>query len=428
MADDKQNPVFLYCRFHDTFILSRIFPTCGPLVEPCSRKAHVHLQAMVSPGVQSRPSARALDTIAICTVGELFGGVERHVLGLISGLASRGVQALLILFHEGELAAQARALAVEPVVLAGCNAVWPATSRRLARILERNRVHVVHVHGYKATVYCAFARAWHPFSMVKTEHGLPEPVAGGAIRALRNRLYHWLDGVATRAIGATVCYVTEDLRRHYERAHSGLRVTVIPNGVESMERQQFPRPQELQNDWFNLLIVGRLETVKGQQLAIEAMAALGQSADIHLHILGAGPREADLRSLAESLGISDRVHILGFRHNVYAHIAHCDILLVPSLHEGLPYILLEAMAIGVPVIASQVGGLAEVIENDVTGLLITPNDATALARAIRRLKSDSSLRERLGHQGQLTQRAKYSLTAMVDKYLTVYAEATRLNS
>ena len=81
-----------------------------------------------------------------------------------------------------------------------------------------------------------------------------------------------------------------------------------------------------------------------------------------MNIIGTGPLTAELKGLAEELGVSDRVRFLGFKKNVYDYMAHCDALIMPSLHEGLPYTVLEAMSLGLPVIASRVGGLAEVLE------------------------------------------------------------------
>jgi len=368
------------------------------------------------------PSCTNPKCVAICTVGELFGGVERHVLGIIGGLKEQGVSTLLILLHDGELAAQARGQGIEPVVLSNRNRSLLTTSRQLARILNQREVHIVHVHGYKAIVFCSVARLWHRFSMVKTEHGLPEPAAGGPIRALRNRLYYFSDIAATRIAHATVCYVTEDLRTYYRHAHSGLRAIVIPNGVANIDRRQFPRSPEMCDDWFNLLVVGRLDMVKGHHLAIEAIAAGSVPQDIHLHIVGVGPREVELRALAKARGVANRVHFLGFRRNIYDYIAHCNLLLMPSLHEGLPYTLLEAMALGTPIVASRVGGLAEVIQDEGTGLLVPPQDAEALAQAIRRLHDDPALRSQLGDQARRLQQATYSLEAMTERYLAIYRE------
>lgn len=371
----------------------------------------------------TRSSGTATERVAICTVGELFGGVERHVLGVITGLAGQGIYVLLVLFHDGELAAQARAIGADLLILPNRNWGIYTTARRLAHILEESGIQVVHVHGYKAAVSCAIARSWYPFEIVKTEHGLPEPMSGAPIRAWRDLSYRLLDGVAMRAARASVCYVTEELRAHYRRTHKGLWTAVIPNGVESMERHQFPRPPELPEDRFNLVTVGRLELVKGQHLAIEAVAFKNVSPDVHLYILGEGPRRQELEALAGARGVPNRVHLLGFRRNVYDYIANCDGLLMPSLHEGLPYTLLESMALGVPVIASRVGGLAEVIQDGTTGILIRCDDVAALAAAVLRLHRDPALGARLGDAGQRLQRTRYSLNAMTAAYLEVYRVA-----
>lgn len=352
-------------------------------------------------------------------MGELFGGVERHVLGLLSGLAARGVSAFLLLFHDGELAAQAREQGVEPVILPNQNRSLPATCRLLANMLEQWQVRIVHVHGYKATVYCALARYWHPFAVIKTEHGLPE-TSGGRMAAMRTRLYYFLDSMATRIAHMTVCYVTEELRTYHLSTNSGLNGRVIPNGVGEIDRSRFSCPPEFHKDWFNVVIVGRVDRVKGHQLAIEAVAAQSMPTNVHLHIVGTGPDEPALQALAETCAVAHRVHFLGFRRDVYSYLAHCQVLLMPSLHEGLPYTLLEAMALSVPIIASRVGGLAEVLQDSVTALLVSPGDACTLNQAIHRLYSNPDLGLQLAEHAHCLQQAKYSLEAMADSYLGVY--------
>lgn len=369
------------------------------------------------------PVDYSLKRIAICTVGELFGGVERHVLGLIGALQARGISTLLILFHNGELAAQARAQGIELLILPDTNRSLLATSLRLANTLDRLDIRVVHAHGYKAMVFCAMARRWHRFELVKTEHGLPEQVAGHTIGALRGHLYHLLDRAATRFSNATVCFVTDELSARYRGRRPTRPPRVIPNGISSMDGQQLPRPPEFQPGYFNLAVVGRLEPVKALQLAIEALCTQAIPQNVHLHIVGTGPCEGELRERAREVGVVARVHFLGFRRDAYNFIAHSDVLLMPSLHEGLPYTLLEAMALGTPVIASRVGGLAEVVQNEVTGLLVPPGDVAALANAIGRLIAEPSLRAQLGDEAQRVQRAKYSLDAMANSYLDVYMEA-----
>lgn len=361
--------------------------------------------------------------VAICTVGELFGGVERHVLGMLSALRAQGTAVVPILFNDGELAVQAREQGIEPLILASSNLSLLATGRQLARILGSRGIRVVHAHGYKAMVFCATALRWHRFALVKTEHGLPEQMSGRPIAALRGKLYHLLDRATTRLSDATVCYVTAELRSRHASGAAMRRARVIPNGIAGMDRQRLPRPPELRPGCFNLAAVGRLEPVKALHLAVEALCVQGMPENVHLHVLGTGSCERELRKRAGALGVAARTHFLGFRRDACGFIAHCDALLMPSLHEGLPYTLLEAMALGTPVIAARVGGLAEVLEDGVTGLLFAPRDAAALAGAIRRLIADPALRTRLGAEAQRVQRATYSLESMASSYLGVYREA-----
>ena len=234
-----------------------------------------------------------------------------------------------------------------------------------------------------------------------------------------------MDTAATRWTAATVCYVTDDLRKHYAGTHRGMPVSVISNGVERIDKERMERPATFSHNWFNLAIVGRIDKVKGHDVAIQALATRETPLDAHLHIIGTGPREAELRELAEMYGVRDRVHFLGFQRNIYQYLAHSDVILMPSLHEGLPYTLLESMALGTPLITSQVGGLAEILNNNVTGLLIPPGDYQALAKAISSLRNDPQLRQLLGENAQQVQRARYSVKSMTELYCKAYQNSLR---
>ena len=159
-------------------------------------------------------------------------------------------------------------------------------------------------------------------------------------------------------------------------------------------------------------------------MAIEAMSSPDMPENVQLHIIGVGPTESGLKALAKARDVADRVHFLGFRRNVFDYLAHCDILLMPSLHEGLPYTLLEAMALKTPIIASRIGGLAEVLEDGKTGLLSTQGDPESLALAIVKLHSDSEYRQRLCDNAHLLQRTDYSIDGMMSRYEAVYNQVS----
>jgi L-malate glycosyltransferase len=395
-------------------------------VPPTNAKDHARAKGSAAePNANaSDPAALALSRgarrVAIVTVGELFGGVERHVLGIMPTLRANHVEPTLFLFHEGELAIQARELGFTPVILPSRNSSTLNAAKRLARVSKARGISIIHIHGYKAAVSCVLASHWHRFAVVKTEHGLPELGTGGMMTALRAKIYHKLDLAATRRARATVCYVSDELKEHFRDAYASLPTRVIPNGIAPIDRSGLQRPQEFGAGRFNLAVVGRLEIVKGIHVAVQAMASNKFSKNIHLHIIGTGPNEAALRALAQEYGLTERIHFLGFRRTVYDFIAHCDALLMPSMHEGLPYTLLEAMALATPIIASHVGGLAEVLRNEFSALLVPPCDADALARAISRLSDNPDFGRHLAQQAQQVQQQKYSLDAMTKKYLEIY--------
>lgn len=362
--------------------------------------------------------------VAVCAAGEIFGGVERHVLDLAAAWGdTHGEPPMLLLFHDAETAAIAREKGLSPIILTGRQKYDPAPGLGMGDILGRNRIEVVHAHGYRAAVTCLLASRRHRFAVVKTEHGKVEAGRWSNPRGLRMRLNTMADVWATRRLGAGICYVTDDLARHFAGMHSGLDRRTIRNGVAPLDRTEMRRPEELRPDCFNVLIAGRLAPVKGIDQAIAALPLADPGREVRLVIAGDGPSAEQLREQASGLGVGDRIDFLGFRRDIFDFMAHADALLMPSLHEGLPYVLLEAMSLGTPILAAAVGGLAEVLSDEVTGLLFPPADPGAIAASLTRLVRDPDLARRIGIAAAVEQREAYTLERMAAQYARAYAAA-----
>jgi glycosyltransferase involved in cell wall biosynthesis len=150
--------------------------------------------------------------------------------------------------------------------------------------------------------------------------------------------------------------------------------------------------------------------VKGIACLIAAMSMLRDDfPDMRLEIAGDGPEMAGLAQAAMAAGVSDRVTFLGWIDDVESVMSHWDIVAQPSLAEGLGISALQAMALGIPVVASDVGGLREIITNDVTGFLVPPSDAQRLALRIADLARDAGLRQRIGEAARAHAAANFSL-------------------
>jgi glycosyltransferase involved in cell wall biosynthesis len=168
-------------------------------------------------------------------------------------------------------------------------------------------------------------------------------------------------------------------------------------------------------------IANRLAPVKGIEYAIRAMPAVVEALpNARLVIIGEGPAETDLRREAADSGVADRIDFAGFRREVPRLLAAFDLVVQPSLWEGLSISLLEAMAAGRPLVACDVQGNRDVIEHGVNGLMVPPRNPVALAEAMMRILTDASLAKRLGKNAESDCRRRFSQQRMVEQTLAIY--------
>lgn len=181
------------------------------------------------------------------------------------------------------------------------------------------------------------------------------------------------------------------------------RFAVIPNPVD--EAFFAPPPPPLPPDGnrppFLVAVVARLAAEKGHRFLLRALARAGEGAGIGAWLVGDGPERAALEAQAASLGVDRRVRFLGLMTDVRPALAAADALVLPSSYEAQGIVLLEAMAMGLPVVAADVGGVRHFVEEGRTGLRVPPGDAEALAAALSRLAADPALRRRLGEAGRI---------------------------
>jgi glycosyltransferase involved in cell wall biosynthesis len=292
--------------------------------------------------------------------------------------------------------------------------------RRLARFFRENRVDVVHTHGYKANLLCGCAAKLSGAHVVKTEHGGLEPVE--AFARIKLSLNLGLDRLMTPYLVDRIVYVSRDIRRrngkHYERMHGD----VIYNGIPCPPEAPYERPPEIDPSAFNLGIVGRLTAVKGHIHLLRALKELS-TLNVRLYVLGDGELRSKLERFSQENGLAGRVSFLGFRDNLADYLRSLDALVMPSLHEGFPYAMLEAAYWGLPLIASRVGGIREVLRDRHECLLVEPRNVRQLADAIATLHGDGKLRARLGQTARRHVLNNFRADAMGQKYLAAYEQA-----
>lgn len=297
--------------------------------------------------------------------------------------------------------------------------------RRLYSLLRRERIDILHAHMPRAAL---------PGSVLARAAGLPVVIAH---EHGTDYYGHWLRRLLDRQVVSRLSDVVLapsewDRRNLIEHGHMPAeRVMVFRNGISA------PAPEdggalrdELAAPGGPLIgAVGRLMPVKGYADLIAAVDRLGdQGRPVRCVIAGTGPEEPRLRALIGELGLEDSVSLLGFRSDIADLLAAVDVLAMPSHREAAPLALIEAMAAGCAIVATRTGGLPELIEDDVTGLLVAPQAPDALAAGIARLIDHPDLARRLGHAARERQRAEFSVQAMLarlqDLYVGLYDRAT----
>ncbi len=201
------------------------------------------------------------------------------------------------------------------------------------------------------------------------------------------------------------------------------RIRIINNGI-SFHPRPAPNPGTVRNTFLPdgkgllVLAVGRLVQPKGHVHFVEAAAQVLKSIpDVKFIIAGEGPLRKEIQRAIDKLGVSDNVLLLGNRTDISALLEACDVFVLSSLYEGLSMALLEAMAAGVPVVSTEIAGVADLIEGGVTGLLAPPGDSNALAEALCTVLADNELRTRLALNGKTLVEEKFTLDHMGQQYL-----------
>lgn len=356
----------------------------------------------------------------------LTGGLERLVLDLVRLGPALGLRpAVAVLSQAGDLAQQVRRLNIPLSVLGKRPGLDFRMVSRLVRLLRAQGVQVIHAHNQGAMFYAGLAGIITGRPMIATRHGTSRWGPGQP----PDLSYRLLSRLVGRLARVTVCVGRDSLRvaRQVDRLPAN-RLRLIYNGVDPDRFPHGPRAREQARRELGLpaetplvVSVGRLSPEKDQAGLLKACAELrGRLPDLRLLILGEGPQRQALSDLARELGLADRVELAGDHHDVPRYLAAADVFALNSRSEGISISLLEAMASGLPVVATRVGGNPEVVQEGHSGLLVPAASPPLLARALGRVLQNPALASSLGRAAEERVRAHFSLQSMAQAYAELY--------
>ncbi|MFO0701279.1 MAG: glycosyltransferase [Nitrospira sp.] len=349
------------------------------------------------------------------------GGAERMLLGMTRHLDA-SFHSMVGLVKPGWLEAQVQARGLDHILIQG--GAWGDIGRilQLARVVRASGIQVIHAHEFYMNVLGAAVSLLTGVPLISTVHGknyYPE-------KRRRQLLYRW---VASRA--SSVVTVSEDLKAFFCRvtgvAASG--VTVIPNGIDTDIWSPVVSDAALRAGYgipTNAMVVGAIGNLYPVKRHIDLVRALPllktACPNIHVVILGRGDQKANLEREADSLGVADRLHLVGFQENARRWMNVMDCYVMPSENEGMPLSLLEAMSAQLPVIVTAVGGIPEVVTHEESGWLLPAHQPEVLAKTIIHVLTNRLEAQAVAARGRARVETRFSADAMARGYGALYRQ------
>lgn len=365
---------------------------------------------------QIRAAARI--RVAHITHGLDVGGLEKLLVEFARHTNRERFQLHFVsLGGRGRLADDIEALGCTVTALEQPTGLRPQIIVRLAKLFRQQRIDVVHTHDNRPLIYGApAARLAGIRCVIHTKHY-------GQLATVTRR-QNALTSFASRFCNDFVCVSRHSAELSRDAGVPAAKIRTIWNGID-LRRFPYRGP----NPHGPIVTVARLSPEKGLDTLLQAAALVVTACpELRFEIAGHGPCLAALQQSAAALGLEKHVQFLGDVRDVPALLARARLFVLPSLAEGISLTLLEAMATGLPVVASRVGGNPEVVEDGDSGVLAPPQDPTALAEAILRLGRSAPEGSRLGLAGRRRVEAHFDVGAMVRDYAALYRRGLRLPS
>lgn len=356
--------------------------------------------------------------------GEHYSGAERVQDLLALQLPQQGFDVGFLSLKSGLFERHRRSIAAPLVTVEMKSKFDTAPTRRAIDLIRQEGYTVVHAHTPRSLLIAAGAARATGVSLVYHVHS---PVGRDSKRWLANRINTLVEKWCLRRVSKMIC-VSNSLRNYMMGlGHPADKLLVVPNGVPVADTPPIPRP----SGEFVLGMVALFRPRKGTEVLLQGLAELKRRGE-EVRLLAVGPfetpaYEAEIKQLANDLKVTDRITWTGFTSDVNRQLQKMHAMVLPSLFgEGLPMVVLEAMAVGLPVLASRVEGIPEAIRDGQDGLLFDPGDARQLAERVIEMKTDLNRWESLADSARQRHRDCLSDVAMAKKIAAAYREILRM--
>jgi sugar transferase (PEP-CTERM/EpsH1 system associated) len=348
-----------------------------------------------------------------------IGGMEKVILDLVRFRSQNRFETRVVCLDESGVLQRGFTEAGVAVDTMGTSGSVPSRVLRLSSHLKHLQADVVHTHNPQAHMHGAIAArlAGVPV-IIHTKHGrgYPSGLLLGAFNRLATRL-------TTRFV--TVSQDAAEVARNVDRV-AAEKLLVIQNGID-VDRFAF-RPPNAAGTPVRAITVGRLDPIKDQLTLLRATRlVVDRAPSFHLDIVGDGPSRAELEAARAALGLTEHVTFVGYQEQVAPFLAKADFFVLSSISEGVSIALLEAMAMGLPAVATDVGGNREVVVPGVNGSLVPAKSPEALGEAMDRMQTETDARQRMSRAARHRVESQFSLRSVVARYEDLYTTSLQIS-
>ena len=356
-----------------------------------------------------------------------FGGPENQIVNHCALLNSARWKVIVCSFLEGkpqnELLDLAASLNLKTATLYTVSAYNPVVLKELALLLRKEKPDLIVVHGYRPLILCLILKPFFRFTIIVYSRGF-------TAESLKIRIYEKIYRLSMRLSNSILAVSDGHKRVLREYGVPENKIKVVHNAVsidsfeslkkinmrkEVLERLGIPSEGKL------IVSAGRLSPEKGHRFLVEAIGMLrGSMNNNHFVFCGDGPCQKDLEKQSKELGISEICHFVGFRRDLKEIFQAMDLMVLPSLTEGLPNVVLEAFACAKPVVATAVGGVPEIVENGVNGILVPKERPDLLAEAIKGCLADPGKSRMMGEAGYNKVKTEFTFESQTQKLEAIY--------
>jgi len=373
--------------------------------------------------------------IRVCHLasGDLWAGAEVQMYTLLRALQDeKSLELSAIILNPGKLAEQLKSAGTEVSVLDESRDNFFQLRRKIIGVLRGRNIDILHSHRYKENILAALVKNRCGIKrLIQTIHGISEPGRGFAL--YKARAYALANRAFSRKYFDKIITVSGDIERRLRNKLPASRLITIHNAIDP-QKIKVSRPageirREFGIDGHAPLIgaTGRMVAVKAYDLFLKmAQIILESRPDARFMLVGDGPLRKSLQDLSRELNIDNRVIFPGFRDDIIDVMNAFDLFVVSSFHEGVPMALLEAMALKKVIVSTAVGGINEVIEDGVSGILVEPNSVDDLAGACLRIIENEGLRRELESAAAERIEREFSIDILCARVISLYNEAARI--